>query len=720
MTSSIEVFRFDGKSARSLLVERRQRAEHTRKRHGTQTFLTNQMAESDEQMARRIAAQESDADMARRLQEELARGDGQASQPAPRQPDPDNENRGKRDETDEEMARRLQAELNVDERDRPPRRRSPSPPPPQGGVSREELIRVCERVMDMTGNRGMKDLANRHGLELTSVSWEDAGRWKNSKWGPCISDMTLQFELYRLPVLRYPNYQDLTWDVPLDKIPLVVGNEVRHGKPTLYSVTLREYLRNIRMYCSYPEYFPNSHRQDSSVEGLYAPQRDSHAIMSAQACFLPVPKGAETEFNVALFNPRSRKNDPAVLVIMASAQGTSCQIVDSMDEFDGQQLFHNAQGRRCPLVAQRLGDNRRERGVAVEGAMTKEERQQNAVLSTSISLLSFVIVEFLPPRPFCADWISLLAVIQVPLKQFQRQPRRRHYADAGYNGGGGFGDGLVSQQEQAAPHHLRQKKMVAPRPSYGGARGGGMAAPSSASLAAYPQPAPPPIDFFDDDDDDGSASDYDEEDADVEAAIIKVGDDQGAFREFGGLPVRRDPTFPIRATLQFYKSTATGVASEADVAAVAKQIRESQRSADYIGSLVVAPQVGRPTENPETHPRPAPPPLSGYTLPAWWQSFWLTHGSSFSIPELTAQRRAFSPGIGDPNLARQPLTEAVRGRVLALLTSGGGPIHHPIHPPYPPHTGGPFYPQPEPCIDPYYSSDEDDFDGPSVRPPVAR
>jgi hypothetical protein len=38
--------------------------------------------------------------------------------------------------------------------------------------------------------------------------------------------------------------------------------------------------------------------------------------------------------------------------------------------------------------------------------------------------------------------------------------------------------------------------------------------------------------------------------ADVEDAIVKVGEAEGRYEEVGGLEIERDPQFPVRVTLQ--------------------------------------------------------------------------------------------------------------------------------------------------------------------------
>jgi hypothetical protein len=139
-----------------------------------------------------------------------------------------------------------------------------------------------------------QNLASKYGLNVTTVAWEDTARTKGSCWGPCISDMTLNVENNALPLIRHPNYEDLTWDVPMDKIPLVVGNELPGGQ--LYPLSLKEYLQNFRMYLHKPDSWKGSNTS------LLAESRDSHVIMSSQACFLPVPTGGETKFNVSIYN----------------------------------------------------------------------------------------------------------------------------------------------------------------------------------------------------------------------------------------------------------------------------------------------------------------------------------------------------------------------------------------------------------------------------------
>ncbi|MEB3212729.1 MAG: hypothetical protein VKL39_15320 [Leptolyngbyaceae bacterium] len=100
--------------------------------------------------------------------------------------------------------------------------------------------------------------------------------------------------------------------------------------------------------------------------------------------------------------------------------------------------------------------------------------------------------------------------------------------------------------------------------------------------------------------------------SDVEAAVIGHGEVEGPFTEIDGLPIERDPDFPVRVTVQFYKATSNGVVSEADIQQIRQQIARVYAEADYVGSLVVDGLTGRPTEYEGPHDEPV----------GWWDEFW--------------------------------------------------------------------------------------------------
>jgi hypothetical protein len=96
-----------------------------------------------------------------------------------------------------------------------------------------------------------------------------------------------------------------------------------------------------------------------------------------------------------------------------------------------------------------------------------------------------------------------------------------------------------------------------------------------------------------------------EEKSDVEQAVLGHGPNLGPYNEARGLRLVRDPKFPIRVTVQFYKATSNGVVNAADLDAIAKSIGSVYEHADFVGSLVV----------PEGDPRR---PTAWQKIPSEW------------------------------------------------------------------------------------------------------
>lgn len=236
------------------------------------------------------------------------------------------------------------------------------PTTPDAPAAAELYRAAIDRAADMVHDRASRALAKQHGLRLVNVAWEDAARAKGSTVGPNISDVTIQvqdrdeqtgdYRLTCMPVLRHPNFADRSADVFMEDILLRVGNE--HGEP-LRRISLRDYLGNLRRYLSEPGSWAGDRAS------LLA-ERDTHVLVSAQACCLPVPKGGQAEFNPVVFNYQSSAGAPAVLAILATREGTSATILDNTrDGFKaggtwGQRLFFNKSGERCSLTATRLRD----------------------------------------------------------------------------------------------------------------------------------------------------------------------------------------------------------------------------------------------------------------------------------------------------------------------------------------------------------------------------
>lgn len=271
-------------------------------------------------------------------------------------------------------------------------------------ASYESYKKVVADTVAMVGDRTAQDLARRNGLQVMSVTWEDTGRFKGSIVGPNISDMTIQVaqvhprtearELALMPVIRYPNFEDKTADLRLKDFQILVGNEAGTG---LKRVGLQKLLEDPRRFLSKPDSWPGPHKS------LLAP-RDTKALVSAQACFLPIPKGGKAEFNPALFNYQSYAGDPAVLTILATREGTSVTVIDNARDsaggWGGQRLFFNMKGEKAAFTGERLSDFKAAGGPSGPTAKAAGEEGLNMVLLIQVPLKQK------KPRDFGLSYLS--------------------------------------------------------------------------------------------------------------------------------------------------------------------------------------------------------------------------------------------------------------------------------------------------------------------------
>lgn len=244
----------------------------------------------------------------------------------------------------------------------------PRPQPPRKDPKKKSIMSPAEfatyreaigKTALMVSEPKAQELASKLGLQILNVTWEDTGRYKGSSVGPNISDMTIQvgardpqteqFQVTCMPVIRFPNFNDVSCDLDPRDFTLLVGNQTGQD---LKRVSLYDFLEHPTAFLSDPGSWK------SSKKTLLCP-RDNKVLVSAQACFLPVPKNGIAEFNPVLFNYQSYAGNPAVLTVLVTREGTSVTVIDNKrDAFEsgsvwGQRLFHNDNGQRASLTGQR-------------------------------------------------------------------------------------------------------------------------------------------------------------------------------------------------------------------------------------------------------------------------------------------------------------------------------------------------------------------------------
>lgn len=449
----------------------------------------------------------------------------------------------------------------------------------QDSTYREAVLKTA----DMASNSEAQALAAKFDLQILNVTWEDTGRYKGSSVGPNISDMTIQVAAERpkdegggrtvhcMPVIRFPNFSDKSADFDPEKFSLLVGNE--KGQP-LRKITLKEFLENPTLYLHDAGSWSGDGRRS-----LLAPKRDSKVLVSAQACFLPVPKEGKATFNPVLFNYQSMQKDPAVLTILVTREGTSTTIIDNIrDAFQegstwGQRLFFNQNGERASLTGERESD--------FEANPENQPKLDPGVVEAAGEA-----------------GMNLVLLIQVPLKQRNPMPT----------------------------------------------------APSVGAVFAVAESAMP----------------MSVGRSDVENAVIGHGELEGPFAEIDRLPIERDPRFPVRVTVQFYKATSNGVVSESDLQEIREQIDRVYAEGDYVGSLITESDTGRTTEYDGPKVQPAD----------WWEQFWKRHEENTGDIREEAIKK-LRKLLGDDYLER-PVSEDYLTTVLASTELPDG-----IEPPEP-------------------------------------
>lgn len=244
----------------------------------------------------------------------------------------------------------------------------------------DQFQSTIQKVEQMVWDGEASALVARYGLDLVNVTWEDTGRSKGSVYGPNISDMTIGVRdswgsLHPMPVIRFDNYSDKTGDISPWNFGLRVGNE--KGR-SLYNVSLASFLQSPRSYLH------NSSSWAGYNHSLWA-ERDSHVLVSAQACFLPIPREGSATFTPVLYNYQSYPGNPAVLAITATREGTSAQVIENDGGYLSEVLTFNQNGMSAPFTAMRLSDFQAQGGDALSNG-NPSDPGLNVVLMIQVPL----------------------------------------------------------------------------------------------------------------------------------------------------------------------------------------------------------------------------------------------------------------------------------------------------------------------------------------------
>jgi hypothetical protein len=473
--------------------------------------------------------------------------------------------------------------------------------------------RLHSQIAEIFNNVKLQQYASGQGLQILRTAWEDTGRSKNSCWGPNISDMTLSVEGTRMPIIRQPNFEDVSADLAIEKFNVTVGNETG-SKP--HRIPLKQYINEIGKWTGAP--------------GLknYLLERDSRILTSAQCCVLPLRDG-KVEFAVELYNYQGRVDDPAVLVIVASTAGTSAQVLDRK----GKVLFQKKDralnymiSRSQDFVVERVAELKKERPNEAVEVLEKEARAE-ALERGCVQIFQIPLKQ--RPRPVYRGVMSEEAAIdgliffQAHGKIFDAQGKVGHSVLFQKQGKLLNNPSAAVQSmeylviEQSAVLDCPPPAAACAQVESGGdsgnkkSGGGGMmnslknffSSSSSSGPSSSKKPAAAAAASASVSSRSPAISSSSPPARGIDAGVVQEGSDAGPW---SGIPAgaawERDERFPIRATIQFYTVTDTLDISEQVFREFAGKIRDVFSYGSHQGSLVTA------TSNRVTEPGLPQPP----------------------------------------------------------------------------------------------------------------
>jgi hypothetical protein len=392
-------------------------------------------------------------------------------------------------------------------------------PPPKIGrpQSLDDVVANLER------NDRAQKFAKDHGLNITKISWDDNSRYKGSSFGDVITDSTMVVNGRCMPLVRNPNYTDLTCDIPISNFNLTIGNETKDGE--LKRISFEQMLKT-----------ELTKQTKGKIKNMYL-DRDMKILVRAQASFIPGAKDSKTSFNQRLRCYGTQRDNPSILAIVGSSNGTSVQVITE----DNQDLFFNKAGRAANFEATRLTRHRELTNTVKDTKeMDEKEKEQN-----------------------------VLFIFQIPLKQ--KKIERRH---------SGFDFGMLG----STPKSKSLYSFPVAYPQMGGAFA--MESASAGSFMASCAAIPASFSFTPQDRSLG-----------LEDAIVSVGEGHSDFKGTQDMTLERDERYPITLTIQFFKMLDTADIPEIEFINIADKIKRIHELAGVSGSLVTDGFTGRITES---------------------------------------------------------------------------------------------------------------------------
>lgn len=436
----------------------------------------------------------------------------------------------------------------------------------KAAINRLTHVDRISNVVHMPSSKDATTIRD-EGLSVGSVTWEDTARIQGSAYGRNISDLTLQLEFnkkfYRLPVIRDSNFKDRTADIDPNKFLLNIGN-ARGGMKE--QVSLKHILENPWELLTDESKWPKDEHGEKIK--LFAEGVDNQILVSAQACLVPIPTGDVAVYRPQIYNYQSFKDDtegvqPYVLTILVTREGCS---VDITGREWNQTLFFNKNGEKAPLTAKDPNDTEK-----LEMQVMKEmglKAQDNANQHNRVMIIQVPLIPKLPkPAPrsyFLNESIGL--GISAPGLYINCIPASASSEPVVYSAACSEQvdtDSFTCSYTDPTVYKSGSLKKSARRALGSPIRSRAISAGASARIAEV---KPTRV---------------------LENAVIASGEVEGPYLEDMSSGWKRDPTLPVRVTVQLVKTATEGALTKEHVQAIKQELAEVYENASRLGSLVV-------------------------------------------------------------------------------------------------------------------------------------
>ncbi len=228
-----------------------------------------------------------------------------------------------------------------------------------------------KNTLNIINNKDVQMYLKQFDMSVQNVSWEDISRNKNSSFGNNITDMTLCMQddysnpdkksKVLCPIIRHANFNDKTFDVPVDTFNVFDSDEKKVLK-------LSDYLKKL---------------------DVYDPRDEQGVILQTQCCILPVISNKKTNFCVSLYNYTANSRSPSTLAICSIKNSTSSILLKHKPT----KLYQSVNNIPHWFNLERLADVRsnisgkQEERVTDFKQMSESEKQENCIMIVQVPLI---------------------------------------------------------------------------------------------------------------------------------------------------------------------------------------------------------------------------------------------------------------------------------------------------------------------------------------------